>query len=325
MKISESQLRKIIRAQLNEFRFPEKKTPVSISADIGTILDQALAGKHASGRPFPSWLTSSINEGFEEDFSVVQSFESIGENNLHVYVNKLRQAEKRFMLDIGSLSYWSKKEDKNIQFKTPYLELLRSILLFTGGSVATVRDPGKYDPSLSKKTDMLGRYALNFTPEKSHYEIAKNILTKLAKEKNADMNLPLYRGISLPEESVRLLKTGVQFNNWPISSWTSAERVAIKFSKSKTGIPIVIKVLNPQHGCKLDVLSAYNEEEESILGKKLIITDLQISSEFEEDYLRDNDDGMSYMDHDDYDFDNKESFDLSQKLEYSTIECEVIP
>ena len=157
-----------------------------------------------------------------------------------------------------------------------------------------------------------------------HYEIAKNILTELAKEKNADMNFPLYRGISLPEESVRLLKTGVQFNNWPISSWTSNEDVAIKFSKSKTGIPIVIKVLNPQHGCALDVISAYNHEEESILGKKLIITDLQISSEFEDDYLRD-DDGMSYMDHDDHDFDREDSSDLSQKLEYSTIECEVIP
>lgn len=270
MKITESQLRKIVRSQLKEFRFPEKELSISTNTDIGKILDQALANKHASGRPFPSWLRNSINENLE--------IESMSEEALLKIVSELN-GMKNFgtLFDIETLSYRRKKLD------SPYLEVLKSILLFTGGSVETVRSPSKYRSSIAKETEAFGDYTMNygdvknFIPTKSDYQIAKNVLSKLATAKNDKNNMPIYRGITIDSEKANLIKPGIKFNNWTLSSWTIDRSIAIDFTESGNGngdIKILIQIDNPQFGCYIGDLSAFTLEKEVIFGKKLKIIDM---------------------------------------------------
>lgn len=270
MKITESHLRKIIRAQLKEFRLPEKELSISTNADIGKILDQALANKHASGRPFPSWLRNSINENLE--------IESMNEEALLKIVSELNKMKKNSTLfDMETLSYGIKKLD------SPYLEVLKSILLFTGGNVETVRHPSKYRSSIAKETETFGDYTMNygdvknFIPTKSDYQIAKNVLSKLATAKNDKINMPIYRGIAIDSEKANLIKPGIKFNNWTLSSWTIDRSIAIDFAESDyddDNTKILIQINNPQFGCYIGNLSAFQQEKEVIFGKKLKIIDV---------------------------------------------------
>lgn len=267
MKILESQLRKIIQTQLREFRFPEKDISVSTDTNISKILDQALAGKHVSGRPFPSWLKNSINENSE--------IESMNEESLLRIVSELKKMMFTKGLEIETLTY-----DNGKKIPSPYLEVLKSILLFTGGSVETVRSPSKYRASFAKDMETFGDYTLNygdvktFIPTKFDYQLAKNVLTKLALAKNNQMNSTLYRGITLPEEKIDLLKPGITFNNMTISSWTTDEGIANDFAFQGDFNPVLLTVKNPQFGCEIGKISAFPREEESILGKKLKIVDI---------------------------------------------------
>ena len=271
MKILESQLRKIIQTQLKEFRLPEKDMSVSTDTNISKILDQALAGKHVSGRPFPNWLKNSINENSE--------IESMNEESLLRIVSELKKMMFTKGLDIETLTYDEGK------IPSPYLEVLKSILLFTGGSVETVRSPSKYRASFAKDMEVFGNYVLNygdvktFIPTKFDYQLAKNVLTKLALAKNNQMNSTLYRGITLPEEKIDLLKSGVTFNNMTISSWTTDEGIANDFAFQGDFNPVLLTVKNPQFGCEIGKISAFPDEEESILGKKLKIVDIITDTE----------------------------------------------
>jgi hypothetical protein len=268
MKITESQLRKIIQTQLKEFRLPEKELSMSSDNDLGVMLDKALGGKHASGRPFPSWLNLSINEN--------KQIIDLSEDDLLNYVDQLMSLAKRDVIDVDSFSIFYDGEKHNLE--SPYLEIIKSIVLFTGGNVASVRSPTKFRTQLADPLYSAGKYNIDYIPKKIDYQIAKNILLKLAAAKNDKINMPIYRGITLNFHTTNLFKPGIKFNNWPLSSWTTDKTVALEFAESGYGFSddtkILIQIDRPRFGCYIADLSAYEAEKEVIFGKKLKIIEV---------------------------------------------------
>ena len=310
MKISELKLRKIIQAQLKEFRLPEKEVSISADRNISAILDKALGGMHASGRKFPSWLSSSVNEN--------KQIMDLNENELLTYTDQLITLQERGTLDIEKFSILHDGENKELP--SPYLEIVKSILLFTGGNVASVRSPSKFKASRANNLDSgVGIYSIDYLPKKLDYQIAKNFLLKLAVAKNSKINFPIYRGITLNLKDVKSIKPGIKFNNWPLSSWTANKTIAVEFSGADAGwaddVRVLIKINNPQYGYDISSLSAYPVEKEVIFGKKIKIVKVTKSFEDDQDVQDDPADG----EFDDY---RDETGDF---VKIVSLECEVIP
>ena len=261
MKISESQLRKIIQVQLKEFRLPEKDIDLSSKKlspqDVASALDKAIGGTHASGRKFNSVFTRSLNESKKE--AIDMSSDEIFERVLN-----LSTLSKNFLINPNALTY-----DSGETLQSPDLEIVKSIIVFTGGNVPTIRNPSLYD---ANKVKALKR--TTYLPKKNDYEIANVILSKLAVHKLKESELqPIFRGLRLNKDIAKSIVKGIEFNNWTISSWTSDIDVAHDFSIYAPGgddvIPVVLKILDTSHGCSIQDLSIYPTESEYLLGKKI--------------------------------------------------------
>jgi hypothetical protein len=118
------------------------------------------------------------------------------------------------------------------------------------------------------------------TPEQEDYEVAKNILIKLAK-KPSKYNFRVYRGMyikgSLFPEGI---KEGMEFDFHDLSSWSREQNVAMNFSttspdgKREAGDKSVIFTMTMKRGTYIDYYSAYDGEEEVITGGKVKIVEV---------------------------------------------------
>ena len=119
------------------------------------------------------------------------------------------------------------------------------------------------------------------TPDQEDYEVAKDILTKLAK-KPSKYNFRVYRGMyikgSLFPEGI---KEGMEFDFYDLSSWSRNQTVAINFStelpqglKREVGDRSVVFTMRMKRGTYIDYYSAYDGEEEVITGGKVKILEV---------------------------------------------------
>jgi hypothetical protein len=143
MKISESQLRKIIQAQLKEFRLPEKDLEINLTnkpspQDVSKALDNALGRTHVSGRKFHPAFLSSLNES--------KQAVDLTDDELLKKVHELSMMSRSDELDHRSFKF-----SDGSQIQSPGFEIIKSILLFTGGHVPSVRNPEAFNLDKNKK------------------------------------------------------------------------------------------------------------------------------------------------------------------------------
>jgi len=267
-------LRSIIKEELKrltEFA-PGKFTNTSLDAltsnktmsdiEVSQALDNALKGRHASGRPFLSQFRSSLHENVEINFN--SDFGKIlHEMNGHVSNSWNKEFPYLYMYKTGKISL----EEYSV---------IKSIMLFTKASVATIRDPEKFDSNKAKATG--SQVFLNkIVPTKNDYEIANKIMTKLSVSKNYSEPDSIFRGIVVDKSIGDNLRPFIEFNNWPISSFTLDGAIAWNFITANIfsdKIAVLIEINNPSHGSNISQFSYYRHESEVVLGKRLLIKDV---------------------------------------------------
>jgi hypothetical protein len=289
--MKERLLRSIIREELKrltefapgKFSNTSLDTPLSdkeMSDDkISNALDAAMAGKHASGRPFSSGFKQIVSEAVGNE-NYAEALE---------YLNKHPTVKKR---DIYPPYDFNELEKFVPNVGQIHKDLLTSIMLFTGGNVASVRNPELFDRSKSKPLKFDDRR--DFVPQKSDYELANKIMKTLAISKNYYSNKPIYRGVTLEKEIAEAIDYGIEFNNWEISSFSLDREIAEGFFPAKRDIyiknhvKVTLQILNPVFGSHIYNFSRYQGELEVVLGKKLKIKDFsQEGDKFDPHYVVD--------------------------------------
>jgi hypothetical protein len=89
----------------------------------------------------------------------------------------------------------------------------------------------------------------------------------------------LYRGIALSNEVYASLEPGIQFQNWPISSWTTNRSVANNFA-SQDFSPydekrVILYIEESEYGCEVGTATNYFAEYEVVMGKRLEIVEVK--------------------------------------------------
>lgn len=160
--------------------------------------------------------------------------------------------------------------------------VLLATTLFTGENDDTVKDPSKYNPRLAEESEGgVNEWREMGTPTKEDYIVANKVMTHLAE---APMKEPLdvYRGMSLPAKLVdQIVKTvssgnSSRFDLRGISSWSDFKMAAEGFMKPKTATstPVLLK-MKTKYGTKLDNVSMYPEEVETVVGGKVNIVGVE--------------------------------------------------
>jgi hypothetical protein len=275
--MKERLLRSIIREELKrltEFA-PSKFSNISLDApesdksmsddEVSRALDNALKGRHASGRPFSSQFRSSLHENTEQSASVnygkflaaMTQYEMFEDQNIDVFSN-FNSVDNLF---------------KQGEITNDEMDIIISIMLFTGGNVATVRDTDLYSPAKAAHSS-INLFRKRYQVTLKSYQTANKIMTDLAMSKNYFGTSKIYRGLTLDSDVFDSLKEDIEFNNHAISSFTSDKEVAIGFSKKflrEPFKPVLIIIKNPTHGSDISRFSYYKEESEVVLGKKIKI------------------------------------------------------
>jgi len=282
-------LRKLIREMLDNWE-PESSYVETIDAmspaEVASILKDAIGGRHASGRKYHSaFLKGGMNES-AEDWPTAEEIE----NFLRDYKDDFEVSPAR--------NYWKYNTDDSENISYVAQQIIGSIFLFTGAHVPTVRDPNKYNPqkahgyagkkyflpadkSIESEEDKnaKGQRAVQKIPSFFNYKMANHVMKILASRKSGNV-YEAYRGIKVPNDPAFLegLKPGVEFECWPISSFTVRYDTANRFSAidpgqandvGKCGIVIAIKKLST--GTYIDPYSYYPDEFEIVSSPKLVI------------------------------------------------------
>lgn len=201
---------------------------------------------------------------------------------------------------------------KNFQYWTPFTQkekdligiLLKSAGLFTGGNVATVRNPELFDaskvdewgnnrisnylnrpvkdPETGQKVDFLNYFGIQLdgVPTKEDYQNAHDLLSVLSSNvsglgEKGEKQVPalLWRGLYNVTEN--LLSAWIQkdtiFDLGNIVSCTWAESVALNFSKSTFKPFMILLEINNKNkvGMFVDKISVFPSEAEIILSGKV--------------------------------------------------------
>ena len=164
--------------------------------------------------------------------------------------------------------------------------IISSIAIFTGGNVQSVRDVSKFDKALADNPNSLLPLRGGFrNPDLVDYKIANYVMHLLASRRCKPVEV--YRGIAVERNKSFFdgLKPGVEFNNWPMSSFATKESIAKLFARSQSVLPLagslsgkdpmVITVPNMNRGTLITPYSLYQEEHEFISSARLKIIDYQ--------------------------------------------------
>jgi len=268
-------------------------------------LDKIFNLTHASGRP----ISKAFNKISEDNTQItpVAIVNELTPSYLRAFIEKYKNISEIAMSE-------AKMNIDMAKIKDPReIAVINSILLYTAGNVASVRNPEKYTDS---DADTLGspvqghgygdakyvdsrvspddvvepgdlykdrvksgikvpQYLLK--PSKELYTIANYVLNQLGVLSNSNNPAVIYRGMGLPQEVIDNLKEGSVFNNSAISSWTSSKDVAESFDKFNmaAGPYCQFIIENPTVGTDISNLSGFPQEEEFILGKKIRIVNIR--------------------------------------------------
>jgi len=262
-------------------------------------LDDLLSKTHASGRELPKGF-GKITE--DDDTSAAEIIKKITPEVIRKVISKY-DSDSSGQIDVSKIS------------DPIEIAIINSLLLFTAGKVATVRDPEKIsdedteelqspimgngfgkstyvDSSRQDYKDdkrlpqhykdrirqgtRLPPYLLK--PTKELYTIANHVLTQCGTMKSSGQNnKAIYRGLRIPEELYNDLKIGTTFNNKKISSWTTSKEIAKDWATDigTDGKWCLLTVNKPQHGIDISSLSVYDHEDEYILGTPVVIKDIK--------------------------------------------------
>jgi len=264
---------------------------------VSAVLDDLLSKTHASGRKIPQGF-SEVTE--DVSTSAMEIAKQITPSVIRKVISKYESVGQ---IDVSKIS--DPRE----------LAVVNSLILFTAGNVESVRDPEKFSdedaealgsPIMGhgygaasyvdstrknykddKRVSQAYRDKIRrgthlppylFKPTKELYRIANYVLiqcgtmTGVSRKGGAE----IYRGMSLPEQIHANLKVGSTFINKMISSWTTDKKMGEEYAgHSSEGKWCLFIIKNPKHGIDISPLSAYDHEDEYILGKPVTITDIK--------------------------------------------------
>jgi len=251
-------------------------------------LEDAFRNKHASGRPYSKIFDGKIDE--ESSNIAIEIVNQITPKYLTQVLKKYKSVGLEGSIDMDKI-----KDPREIA-------IINSILLFTAGKVATVRNPQKFldkdvedlkSPHVARDDYSGPKYhrgpakgTSGFTPyiikpTKELYTIATYVMTQISNLKNSEGSTHIYRGMGLPAKVALNLKEGSEFFVGSISSWTTSESTAKVFMyEGKEPIPkarCLFEIENAEKGANIDFLSASEHEDEFILGGKIKIVSIKIS------------------------------------------------
>lgn len=204
-----------------------------------------------------SGLASGRGSDGRRPSSVVKTYNSL--------MKKVNDTEASGTSDSGLPKFSSLNDDEK--------KLVRSISRWTNGSDNTLDAIRK-------------RY--------TNYEDNHDQLTELATQKVTDRDLTVYRGISLPSQSIGSMQEVIRngdtlpvLRGSPIQSWSTSEEIASGFSShgivaSGDGVGNRVRVvmsMRPSYGTDISKLSEYPGEMEFLSGGDMQILDIFRSGE----------------------------------------------
>jgi hypothetical protein len=223
-------------------------------------------------------ILSHANRGRSKGFidGITQVHSPEGKEKLTAYFDKVIEiAKSEFTKPEMRITVYQKKGFVKMSEMVGYSTKSRKFQEFLGSLERIM--------SMIPTYQRFREYYENFlsTPEQEDYEVAKNILIKLAK-KPSKYNYRVYRGMyvkgSLFPEGI---KEGMKFDFYDLSSWSREQNVAINFStelpqglKREVGDKSVIFTMRMKRGTYIDYYSAYDGEEEVITGGKVKIVEV---------------------------------------------------
>ena len=187
--------------------------------------------------------------------------------------------------------------------KMPLLvEVARALALFTGGNVASVRDPEQFDAEKAKESlggklshvawllrPLTGKF-MDVPQTKDNYKVANYILELLAQSKAKKpwhATQDVYRGMhSLSANAfLALCKPGAVYSLGKIVSTTVDKKVADRFIKGEPRYKLVYVIDNSKAKKGIytaGATSSYSSEQELIIGGKIRVLKFEIKPTYED-------------------------------------------
>lgn len=153
-----------------------------------------------------------------------------------------------------------------------------AVSLFTQGNVATCRDNSKWRQPTGVIPDHLNDRTTGARSDisKQGYANARDTLRSLTARK-LDEPMTVYRGMRLKKDLLDKLKVGDEIDSRGISSWTKDPEVAEEFMQTLEPDQVSIRMIveGATHGLDVQFLSNWPEEEEVLLGGKMVLESLK--------------------------------------------------
>tara|TARA_R110002153_G_C13197587_1_gene486649 strand:- start:80 stop:985 length:906 start_codon:yes stop_codon:yes gene_type:complete len=281
---------KLILENWNKFLVEQK---------AGDVLDDLLSKTHASGRKLPKGFHKITEDDSASAMEIVKQItpsvirEVISKYDSIEQIDVSKISDPREIAIINSLILFTAGNVATVRspenFSDEDAKELQSPIMGHGhGSSSYVdskRQDHKDDDRISqpykdkiKRGTHLPPYL--FKPTKELYTIANYVLiqcgamTGFSRQKNKT----IYRGLRIPEQIYDNLKVGSSFNNRMLSSWSGDKKVAEGYGTDQPpedGKWCLFIIEKPQHGTDISSLSAYEHEEEYILGIPVVIKNIK--------------------------------------------------
>ena len=275
-------------------RFINEAEEERSDVDAVSYIDDLLSDTHASGRPISGIFDPIIDENENSSAPASELISAITPEYLASFLLEHQKLPEFSAINVGDVLADSSLTEIE---KAKKIAVYNSIILFTAGSVSTVREPATFDPvkthpistprgkytikSSSKETQDDPRSAFKhpyvLQPTQELYSIANHVIYTLSTMQNVNPWIRyIYRGLMLPEEVYRGLQVGVVFNSRGPSSWTTDKETAIGFAidafeTPETPCAVVFVITDPSYGNNISNFSMFEREREFLLGKSVRI------------------------------------------------------
>jgi len=221
------------------------------------------------------------------------------------FFSKIVNSAKVVMNDIFNTDYEAfdkksaeeKKKELNTKVNNNILqeftplerEIIRAIILFTGGNVPTVRAPLDFDQEQVGALGYLNKSITTwFTPTRETYEKSNIILSKL-QQKEIEKSPELFRGLTLPVQSNKFVPitvyqvgrrinvgTFISFSTDPAVSWTVFSGVTNP-EEGKISTMFIIPQGKLKRGIAVNEFSAVRGEDEIIASGEFKVTRMGVA------------------------------------------------
>lgn len=164
-------------------------------------------------------------------------------------------------------------------------EIIRSIFLFTGANVPSVREPDNFDEEQSKVVEFTNKsITAMFKPTKETYRKAKVILGKL-QQKEVEKSPDLFRGLKMPLQTskhvpISAYSVGRNIYIGNFMSFTTDVKVSLGFASSNSSDEQYVSTIfavpagDMKRGMFVSEFSQYEHEEEFITSGEFKITSI---------------------------------------------------